>query len=104
ACVGELDTGWPLPPAAPLPLELLEAMLDEERPPGALIGWGAVRVAACAAVAGFPVELEPPNSAPHAAILRRAWLGAADAFGEVGWSYDRALMLSLLDDEEALHE
>ena len=61
-------------------------------------------MAAWAAVAGIPVELEPPDSAPHAAILRRDWLGAADAFGEVGWSYDRALMLSLLDDEEALHE
>jgi DNA-binding CsgD family transcriptional regulator len=62
-------------------------------------------VAACAAVAGMPVELEPPpNSAPYAAMLRRDWLGAADAFGEVGWSYDRALMLSLLDGEDALHE
>ncbi len=37
-------------------------------------------------------------------MLRRDWLEAADAFGEVGWTYDRALMLSLLDDEEALVE
>ncbi len=29
---------------------------------------------------------------------------AADAFGDVGWTYDRALMLSLLDDEESLVE
>ena len=29
---------------------------------------------------------------------------AADAFGAVGWTYDRALMLSLLDDEESLVE
>ena len=100
----ELETEWALTTGAPLPLELLETLLDEERPPGALIGWGAVRVAACAALAGIPVELEPPNSATHAAMLRRDWLGAADAFGEVGWSYDRALMLSLLDDEEALNE
>ena len=98
----ELETEWALTTGAPLPLELLETLLDEERPPGALIGWGAIRVAAWAAVAGIQVELEPPNSAPHAAMLRRDWLGAADAFGEVGWSYDRALMLSLLDDEEAL--
>ena len=34
----------------------------------------------------------------------RDWRAAADAFGEVGWTYDRALMLSLLDDEEALAE
>ena len=37
-------------------------------------------------------------------MLRRDWLGAADAFGDVGWTYDRALMLSLLDDEESLVE
>jgi DNA-binding NarL/FixJ family response regulator len=35
-------------------------------------------------------------------MVRRDWLGAADAFGEAGWTYDRALMLSLLDKEEAL--
>ena len=37
-------------------------------------------------------------------MLRRDWLGAADAFGDVGWTYDRALMLSLLDDEQRLVE
>ncbi len=37
-------------------------------------------------------------------MLRRDWAAAADAFGEVGWSYDRALMLSLLEDEEPLLE
>ena len=100
----ELETEWALTTGAPLPLELLETLLDEERPPGAMIGWGAVRVAACASVAGIPVELEPPKSAPHAAMLRQDWLGAAAAFGEVGWSYDRALMLSLLDDEDSLNE
>ena len=69
-----------------------------------LVGWGAIRVAAWAAVAGISVELEPPRSAPHAAMLRRDWPAAADAFGDVGWRYDRALMLSLLDDEKALAE
>ena len=85
-----------------MPIERLEALLDATRPRDSLIGWGAVRVAAWAAVAGLPVELDPPNSAPHAAMLRRDWLGAAEAFGEVGWMYDRGLMLSLLDDEESL--
>ena len=37
-------------------------------------------------------------------MARRDWRGAADAFGEVGWDYDRALMLSLLDDEASLAE
>jgi hypothetical protein len=37
-------------------------------------------------------------------MAQHDWRGAADAFGEVGWTYDRALMLSLLDDEESLAE
>jgi predicted ATPase/DNA-binding CsgD family transcriptional regulator len=100
----ELETEWALTTGSPMPAERLEALLDDARPPGGLIGWGAIRVAACAAVAGIPVELDPPASAPHAAMLRRDWSGAADAFGEVGWMYDRALLLSLLDDEESLVE
>jgi hypothetical protein len=35
-------------------------------------------------------------------MMRRDWQTAADEFGELGWFYDRALMLSLLDDEPAL--
>jgi predicted ATPase/DNA-binding CsgD family transcriptional regulator len=104
APVVELETEWALTTGEPMPLERFELLLDDLPPAGGLIGWGAVRVAAWAAVAGIPVELEPPRSAPHAAMLRRDWRGAAAAFGEVGWSYDRALMLSLLDDEEALLE
>jgi DNA-binding CsgD family transcriptional regulator/tetratricopeptide (TPR) repeat protein len=100
----ELETEWALTTGAPLPIERFEALLDELRPPRGMIGWGATRVAAWAAVAGIEVELEPPRSAPHAAMLRGDWRGAADGFGEVGWSYDRALMLSLLDEEEALLE
>ena len=100
----ELETEWALTTGAPMPTERLEALLDEARPPGGLIGWGAIRVAACAAVAGIAVELDPPKSAPHAAMLRHDWRGAADAYGDVGWTYDRALMLSLLDDEESLVE
>ena len=105
APVVELETEWALTTGEPMPLERFELLLDDLPPAGGLIGWGAVRVAAWAAVAGIPVELEPPpRSAPHAAMLRGDWRGAAAAFGEVGWSYDRALMLSLLDDEEALLE
>ena len=54
---------------------------------------------------GSSVDVDRPTSPP----LRRDGRGAtgaaaADAFGEVGWAYDRALMLSLLEDEEALVE
>jgi DNA-binding CsgD family transcriptional regulator/tetratricopeptide (TPR) repeat protein len=100
----ELETEWALTTGAPLPLERFDVLLDEARKPAGLIGWGAVRVAAWAAVAGLPVDLDPPRFDPHAAMLRRDWEAAADAFGSVGWSYDRALMLSLLDEEEALAE
>jgi DNA-binding CsgD family transcriptional regulator len=74
------------------------------RADGRLDGWSAMRVAAWAAVVG--VELVPTGvgSAPHARMARGDWAAAADAFGEVGWHYDRALMLSLLDDEAALEE
>jgi DNA-binding NarL/FixJ family response regulator len=37
-------------------------------------------------------------------MIRRDWGEAADAFGTVGWEYDRALMLSLVDDESSLAE
>jgi DNA-binding NarL/FixJ family response regulator len=37
-------------------------------------------------------------------MLRRDWSAAAAAFGDVGWTYDRALLLSLLDEERALVE
>jgi DNA-binding NarL/FixJ family response regulator len=37
-------------------------------------------------------------------MAARDWGAAADGFGAVGWTYDRALMLSLLDDEASLTE
>ena len=37
-------------------------------------------------------------------MLRRDWAAAADAFGDVGWDYDRGLMLSLRDDQPSLTE
>ena len=65
---------------------------------------GAVLLPFWAAVAGIDSGYDRLMSAPHAAMLRGDWRAAADAFGEVGWIYDRALMLSLLDDEAALRE
>src|SRR5215216_2536536 len=68
---------------------------------GGLRGRFAVRLAGWAAVAGMDVELDWPASGPYAAMMRRDWEAAADEFGELGWAYDRALMLSLLDGEHA---
>jgi DNA-binding CsgD family transcriptional regulator/tetratricopeptide (TPR) repeat protein len=71
---------------------------------GAAAGCNAIRIAAWAAVAGVDVALgrDPPE--PYRSMLRRDWRGAADAFGAVGWSFERAFFLSLLDEEDALDE
>jgi ATP/maltotriose-dependent transcriptional regulator MalT len=67
-------------------------------------GMAAVRVAGWAALAGIPVGFEGKAPAPYAAMLAGDWARAADAFGAVGWDYERALMLALLDEENALDE
>ena len=100
----ELAFEWSLTTGAPLPKGRFEERLAEVRTRAHLTGWGAIRVAAWAAVFGIDVDVDQPLSAPHAAMLRHDWQAAADAFGEVGWMHDRALMLSLLEDEEALCE
>jgi len=98
APVLELAAEWALTTGGPMPTERFERLLQEIRPPGRF----ATRVAAWAVVAGLEVDCDERVPAPHAAMLRRDWQGAADAFGVIGWDYDRALMLSLLGDEEAL--
>jgi DNA-binding NarL/FixJ family response regulator len=37
-------------------------------------------------------------------MLRRDWRAAADAFGVIGWEYDRAIMLLLAGDVDGLLE
>ncbi|HEY4346327.1 MAG TPA: AAA family ATPase [Gaiellaceae bacterium] len=108
APVLELATEWALTSGEPMPVERLQTHLDEIRRQG-LAGEGSARVAAWAAVAGLDVTDIGGASGkaiplPFSAILRRDWQGAADAFAEARWPYDRALMLSMLDDEEALVE
>jgi DNA-binding CsgD family transcriptional regulator/tetratricopeptide (TPR) repeat protein len=97
----ELATEWALTTGAPMPVERFEK-LAELPTGGTRAGRFAMRIAAWAAVAGMEWEGREPMSPPHAAMARRDWSGAADAFGDVGWTYDRALMLSLLEDEESL--
>ncbi|HSI97136.1 MAG TPA: helix-turn-helix transcriptional regulator, partial [Gaiellaceae bacterium] len=73
-------------------------------PEATAVGWSAMRTVAWASLAGVRIEYDGSMSAPHGAMAHGDWARAADAFGEVGWAYDRALMLSLLDDEESLLE
>ena len=102
--VVELTIERALTVGAPMPDAWLVELLGGIRSRQGLTGWGAAstRVAAWAAVAGIETELEVPPSPALSAMIRRDWLGAADAYGEAGWEYDRALMLSLLEDEDAL--
>jgi DNA-binding CsgD family transcriptional regulator len=96
----ELASAWALTTGSPMPTERMRQVIERVRPGSRL----AVRVAAWARVAGLEVELGVPAGTPYAAMAKGDWRAAADAFGEVGWSHDRALLLSLLDDEEALAE
>jgi DNA-binding CsgD family transcriptional regulator/tetratricopeptide (TPR) repeat protein len=101
----ELATEAALTSGAPMPVERFESVLEEVHRRGGFTGYAAIGVAAWAAVAGIELDVGGRETwAPFDSMLRRDWRGAADAFGNVGWSYDRALMLSLLDDEEALVE
>jgi DNA-binding CsgD family transcriptional regulator/tetratricopeptide (TPR) repeat protein len=90
---------------SPMPCGRIEELIAEiKRVKGDFIGWGAMRIAVVASVVGIQVDVDPPGSPALDALLRQDWRAAADAYGEIGWAYDRALMLSLLDDEEALAE
>ena len=100
----ELAAEWALTNGAPMPVERFAPRARRDRPG---------RATPAAMRCGRPPGRRSPGStcpgrgpmpAPHAAMLRRDWAAAADAFGDVGWDYDRALMLSLLDDEESLAE
>jgi DNA-binding CsgD family transcriptional regulator/tetratricopeptide (TPR) repeat protein len=68
------------------------------------VGTDEMHLRAWAAVAGVSAEPSSVATPPYAAMQRAAWREAADAFGEIGWTYDRALMLSLLDAPDALAE
>jgi len=96
----ELAIDRSLTAGEPVPVERLEAA----RASGQLVGWGAVRVPAWAAAVGVELEVTRQAPSPFAEMIRHDWRGAADAFGKVGWPYERALLLSLLDDEDALAE
>jgi DNA-binding CsgD family transcriptional regulator len=87
----------------PMPVEAVERAVGLAAA-GGFRGWGSRSVAAWAAVAGVPTGRHDDVSPAYAAMTRREWAAAAAAFGEVGWPFERALMLSLLDDRAALVE
>ena len=104
APVLELATVAALTGDGELPVDRFRSLVPELEKRASSAGCCTAWVAAWAAVAGVDVQLERELPQPFDAMLRRDWRGAADAFGAVGWTFDRALLLSLLDDEEALVE
>jgi DNA-binding CsgD family transcriptional regulator/tetratricopeptide (TPR) repeat protein len=63
-----------------------------------------VTLGAVAALAGVEVDVDGPAASPFTRVAAREWTAAADAYGDAGWSYDRALVLTLTDDPGALAE
>ena len=99
----ELATEYALTRGEPMPTERFLEVIAEFGP-YRLVGWGVVRIGAWAAVAGIDLHLAESSSTPFSAMSKMDWRAAADGFGAVGWTYDRALMLSMLDDEASLVE
>lgn len=100
----ELEMEWALTHGDELPVdEILRARELAGGRSWEAEGYGA-RLTAWAAVAGRQLPFDGRMPGPHAAMARGEWVAAASAFGEVGWEHDRALMLSLLDDEVSLTE
>jgi DNA-binding CsgD family transcriptional regulator len=86
------------------PVERFEALVGAIEYRGEAAGPCAARIAAWAAVVGVHIPLPRQLPAPYEAMLDGDWGRAADAFGAIGWTFDRAFFLSFLDDEDALGE
>jgi DNA-binding CsgD family transcriptional regulator len=99
-----------------LELEIERALLADEPMPqdrvrnalplaeASRTGWEPGRLRGWSSVAGVDIAFDGRIPRPHAAMAASDWREAADAFGEVGWTYDRALFLSMLDEEPSLIE
>ncbi len=100
----ELEVEHALTRDLPLPHARFERVRELVAPAALRAGYGAARFAAWAELCGVEHGFTGRAPEPHAAMLSRDWQVAADAFGDVGWIHDQALMLSLLDDADALLE
>jgi DNA-binding CsgD family transcriptional regulator/tetratricopeptide (TPR) repeat protein len=99
-----LETEWALTTGAPVPWERFARAKATLEAIAGSVGWSGAGLAAWAAVVGIQLEVDERMPDPYVAMTKRDWAVAADAFGAVGWTYDRALMLSLLDNEQSLVE
>ena len=104
APVLELEVEHALNEDAPLPRQRFEQLTEVVGHQPLRTGCSAARIAAWAALCGRTVDFRGKAPAPYAAMIDRDWAGAADAFGAVGWRHDRALLLSLVPERDALAE
>ncbi|MFO7777724.1 MAG: LuxR C-terminal-related transcriptional regulator [Nitriliruptoraceae bacterium] len=100
----ELEVEHALNEDAPLPLQRFEQLGDVVGHQPLRTGCSAARIAAWGALCGRTVDFRGEAPAPYAAMIDRDWGAAADAFGAVGWRHDRALLLSLVPQPDALAE
>ena len=100
----ELQVEHALLRGAPMPVDRFRQVRrivgSEPLRAGGLAG----RFWAYAALCRMPSDFTGRSSSPHAAMRMHDWRGAADAFGDVGWWYDRAMLLSVEGSMEALRE
>ena len=102
--VVELMSEAALTDGARMPIERFEQLAELTGPRGRLAGRFSERLAGWAAVAGVELETDSAGDGPYEAMRRRDWHTAADRFGELGWTYDRALVLSLTNEQASLVE
>ncbi len=100
----ELQIEQALLTGEPPPVERIQEAVDRVGQEALRQGCGAARFAAWAQLCGIDVPFSGDAPAPHRYMLVGDWRKAAEAFGSIGWDYDQALMLSLVDDGEALNE
>ena len=101
----QLEAEWALTQGGLAPVEHFRDVLGTLlAAPGAANSQSALRVAAWARTIGLRMPWSGTGPSPYVAMRNGDWATAAEEFGSVGWNYDRALLLSLLDDERSLLE
>jgi DNA-binding CsgD family transcriptional regulator/tetratricopeptide (TPR) repeat protein len=102
-------------PSRLLPMHWLQAeraLMAGAEPPleglRRLVAWNAgpysALAAGCLVILGEEPGMTPVAPPAAAAMVARDWRAASDAYGAIGWAYDRALMLALCEEEDALTE
>jgi predicted ATPase/DNA-binding CsgD family transcriptional regulator len=67
-------------------------------------GWSSASAAAWAAMSGVDVQFQCDVPGAYSLMIEKNWAEAAEAIAEIGWDYERALVLSLLEDQSSLSD